>query len=72
MHQYAEEVASSFCAALMSEALFPRFLFRWKVMEAVGLHVAEFAALLQPDSSQSRLGVFVTHLLGRFVTGSKT
>ena len=49
MHQYAEEVASSFCAALMSEALFPRFLFRWKVMEAVGLHVAEFAALLQPE-----------------------
>ena len=47
-HQYAEEVASSFCAALMSEALFPRFLFRWKVMEAVGLYVAEFAALLQP------------------------
>ena len=47
-HQYAEEVASSFCAVLMSEALFPRFLFRWKVMVAVGLHVAEFAALLQP------------------------
>ena len=80
-HQYAEKVASSsFCAALVSEALFPRFLFRWKWRRPwdsmwLGSRRCWNPRLLREvcgfGSSRCRLGVFVAHVVGRFVTGSK-